>query len=161
MSHWTDYAFEAGKPLSFEEFSRRTGEAEFVQAFQPAVYNALVAAIAAKNSDPQIGLAEIITEQNALATSINPVQPLKISRCCGNDPPTQGMLELLKTGGYAAAKWALAGFNIVSKEEQNRRLDLCEQCDKIHIPAVRCTECGCYVKVKAWMETEHCPLEKW
>jgi hypothetical protein len=99
---------------------------------------------------------------NAYTLNVDTQQTTKkISRCCGNEPPNQSMIELLKTGGYAAAKWALQGFKIVTQEQQNARLDKCEECDSLYVPDARCTECGCYVKVKAWMATEDCPKGKW
>lgn len=84
-----------------------------------------------------------------------------IARCCNNEPPSQDMLELLKTGGFAVAKWVLSGFKLVTREQQDTRLAVCEQCEFLFKEQVRCTKCGCFVKIKAWMATEDCPLNKW
>lgn len=85
----------------------------------------------------------------------------RIVRCCGNTPPTPTMVEMLKTGGYAAAKWVLSGFQLVDPVIQGERLDCCEDCEYLTANATRCIKCGCFVRFKAWMATESCPLDKW
>ncbi len=39
------------------------------------------------------------------------------------------------------------------------RLEICNSCDKLH--KSRCSECGCFVSMKASWASEKCPLEKW
>lgn len=97
----------------------------------------------------------------ARITGAVPTNSQRLSRCCGNDPPTPSMLAALKTGGYALAKWVGSGFKLVSAEVQDRRLSACEQCEFVEIAAGRCRKCGCFVKIKTWMATESCPEEKW
>ena len=48
----------------------------------------------------------------------------------------------------------------VSKEEQERRLAICHQCEFL-IEGKRCSKCGCYVNWKSRLEAWHCPIQKW
>lgn len=57
----------------------------------------------------------------------------------------------------------------VSKEEQTKRMDICKSCDFLDTKtkqgkerkSPRCKKCGCVMKFKSMLETEHCPLKKW
>lgn len=134
----------------FAELANTLRKAKY--AFSDLPLNEAYVRILADGADVQVPLLAKI--------DIDPVQK-KISRCCGNTPPSKSMLDLLKTGGYAAAKWALSGFQLVSKDDQNKRLDACEVCEQLDFKDYRCRGCGCFVKIKAWMATEVCPQEKW
>jgi hypothetical protein len=57
----------------------------------------------------------------------------------------------------------------VSKEELVKRLTLCNSCPE-RLEASkgnpltkfsRCPECGCFLRLKARLETENCPLGDW
>jgi hypothetical protein len=57
----------------------------------------------------------------------------------------------------------------VSKEELIERLTLCNSCPerlkasegKPLTKFSRCPECGCFLRLKARLETEECPLGDW
>ena len=57
----------------------------------------------------------------------------------------------------------------VSKEKLIERLTLCNSCherlkdsnDKPLTKFSRCPECGCFLRLKARLETEECPLGDW
>jgi hypothetical protein len=57
----------------------------------------------------------------------------------------------------------------VSKEEFIERLNLCNTCpDRLKdskgnslTKFSRCPECGCFIRLKARLETEECPLGDW
>ena len=57
----------------------------------------------------------------------------------------------------------------VSKEEFRRRLSLCNSCperlkdcgNNRLTKFSRCPECGCFLRLKARLETEECPLGDW
>jgi hypothetical protein len=53
------------------------------------------------------------------------------------------------------------GFKQVPEEEYNRRVDICQKCDKYDAPSHRCGQCGCFLKLKASWNSEKCPLDKW
>lgn len=50
-----------------------------------------------------------------------------------------------------------------AKEVILKRLDACSKCDKrvVSILGVKCSECGCILKLKARLEAHDCPLGKW
>lgn len=50
---------------------------------------------------------------------------------------------------------------MASTEEQRRRLTICAACE--YYTGVTCKKCGCHIRFKARLQTEHCPLTppKW
>jgi hypothetical protein len=48
----------------------------------------------------------------------------------------------------------------VSSVETGRRLKICGGCERFRTDGF-CAECGCYIRLKATMATENCPLNKW
>lgn len=59
----------------------------------------------------------------------------------------------------AGVKYAESGFQNVKDDVYDERLKVCLSCDKYDND--RCLECGCFLKLKARMATEKCPLDKW
>lgn len=52
--------------------------------------------------------------------------------------------------------------NITSTTDvKSSRLQICKQCDKFEKSIDRCTECGCFMQVKAAIKQAKCPLGKW
>lgn len=49
----------------------------------------------------------------------------------------------------------------VSNEEQDRRMELCRQCEFYVSKQDRCKKCGCKARFKARLTTEHCPIDTW
>ena len=54
-----------------------------------------------------------------------------------------------------------SGFKQVSYDEYNNRLSICRACIFFDPEQTRCTDCGCYVKVKSKFKTENCPQGYW
>lgn len=44
-------------------------------------------------------------------------------------------------------------------EEYKRRIEICEDCEKLSGPT--CLGCGCYVELRAIRRVSHCPYKKW
>jgi hypothetical protein len=42
-----------------------------------------------------------------------------------------------------------------------KRLDICDACDKYQKKIYRCAECGCIVPLKVRVKKTECPLDKW
>jgi hypothetical protein len=66
---------------------------------------------------------------------------------------------------------ALAGRDVVlgflksgkikaSSEMMKDRMEVCLACDKL-TDDFRCSQCGCFIKAKAGLLTQDCPLRKW
>lgn len=49
----------------------------------------------------------------------------------------------------------------VSKEEQQKRLSICEECEFFEKVNGRCKQCGCFMKVKTKFNISECPVQKW
>lgn len=55
-------------------------------------------------------------------------------------------------------------FNVqffTTKEEAQKRYDICKQCDKLEMPLAQCRECKCFMKIKVKAKEAYCPLGKW
>jgi Family of unknown function (DUF6171) len=73
------------------------------------------------------------------------------------------MMEMAKNAVLAAArtsKQIASGKRVmVSGEEQARRLAICKACE--FFTGSRCLKCGCVIRWKSRLATEHCPIQKW
>lgn len=58
-------------------------------------------------------------------------------------------------------KLTIIGRIVVSESEFERRIAVCQSCDRLSQPMSRCLECGCFMAVKARLRTTDCPLMKW
>lgn len=75
-------------------------------------------------------------------------------------PKLPSVWQQAKNLGKAALKHAANLFQICPDEVIEMRKGICGSCDKLN-PERRCSECGCYVDVKAKWASEECPLKKW
>lgn len=61
-----------------------------------------------------------------------------------------------------SARQALGGR--VSEEIRNERLDICKSCKHFIEKSSRCSECGCFMVAKTWLNADPkqlCPKKKW
>lgn len=72
-----------------------------------------------------------------------------------------GINTLVKNFVNASARIIASGFEVVSKEEYENRLNICHNCPSLDTKEKRCMECGCWVEKKSAFSAEHCPLKKW
>lgn len=49
---------------------------------------------------------------------------------------------------------------LASKEEHQKRLDICKVCD-FHLVNTTCLKCGCFTLAKTKIASQKCPLKKW
>ena len=54
---------------------------------------------------------------------------------------------------------AIKGADRVAKEEYERRLSICKECEKLL--SGMCRMCGCYVEMRAAIALRDCPGKKW
>ena len=69
--------------------------------------------------------------------------------------------EKMARFAIASAKHAANGFKIVDTDEQARRKEICNSCDKFDKENETCKNCGCFVPMKVQWDSERCPLSKW
>lgn len=78
--------------------------------------------------------------------------------------PEPTFTELAENFSKATAAWTASGFKIVGEQEYQSRGAICEQCPKwdgaARFGLGKCRLCGC-TKMKLWLATSKCPLEKW
>lgn len=79
-----------------------------------------------------------------------------------NYPSKPKMLQSLFSEAYKTAKQGLCGDRILAENSKvEERLEICSGCEKYNAEAKRCTLCGCFMLVKANIETSECPDGKW
>lgn len=49
----------------------------------------------------------------------------------------------------------------LSKEEQTKRISICESCEKFKKLSRQCGICGCFIDMKTKYTLSSCDLEKW
>lgn len=69
----------------------------------------------------------------------------------------------LAGAAFRVSRAAISGEKVsTSSSEIERRLSICRACEFFkESPAMRCLKCGCFLNLKARLETEHCPINKW
>lgn len=58
------------------------------------------------------------------------------------------------------AKHVKNGLKKVSVDEYARRMELCNSCPFL-TENRRCSQCGCFMQLKAWRESSECPIGVW
>jgi len=86
----------------------------------------------------------------------------RISRAHPTRHPTA--IDMVTNFAKAMSKWAKAGFATVDEPRFNERMKTCRACDRwdgtANAGLGKCRACGC-TRLKLWLETETCPLDKW
>ena len=70
-------------------------------------------------------------------------------------PPN--FFTMVKNFSSEVVKFAKSGFQYVSPEDYEERLDTCIKCPHVKNPGLRCGLCGCNMELKAKWKTSHCP----
>lgn len=83
---------------------------------------------------------------------------------CVEELKLPGMMEMAKNlikDGAKIAENALSGNkSLVEDFVRDNRLGICRSCPNF-TPEERCTECGCFMKIKSAFVTSKCPIGKW
>jgi hypothetical protein len=73
----------------------------------------------------------------------------------------KGLVEKAINFSKAVVKHVYNGAKNCTDEESNRRISLCETCDRFNKSDRTCFECGCFLDLKVKWESSQCPLGKW
>ena len=85
-----------------------------------------------------------------------------LDRPSASSQPNRRFPSFLKQGWNLAQSltdFVSDGFRLVSKEQYEERLKVCDTCDSRK--GNRCLECGCQLAIKARGRAFRCPLDKW
>ena len=69
-----------------------------------------------------------------------------------------------QAGGVFKTAKALVRGGTVSKQIRNERYEVCKQCPAFIEDSKRCSECGCFMEAKTWVNDNPkslCPRKKW
>jgi hypothetical protein len=50
---------------------------------------------------------------------------------------------------------------MADKREYNRRITICSECPWLNKTLMQCKQCMCFLKVKARLDNQVCPIGKW
>jgi len=79
------------------------------------------------------------------------------------EPKVKASLSTMAKGLVRSAGMAIRHGKI-SEEIRNERFETCQKCPAYNHNSSRCSECGCFMKVKTWINGDPdllCPLRKW
>lgn len=77
-------------------------------------------------------------------------------------PPLSAMLfELTDVLKQNIANLALKGVLIANDDVIASRNEICSTCEFLIKDYVRCSKCGCYMKIKTRLDVSKCPIGKW
>lgn len=80
-----------------------------------------------------------------------------------HDTKVKRSLKEMAKGFAQTAGYAAAGGRVV-KEVRDERYDTCQKCPHFIEDSKRCSECGCFMEMKTWIngpKNKLCPLDKW
>jgi len=77
------------------------------------------------------------------------------------DEPVIVPMPGLMAQAVSLARAATGVLKVVAPEVAAARLAACDGCDLLDRERMRCRSCGCFVKAKAQMSGERCPVGKW
>ena len=69
--------------------------------------------------------------------------------------------QLDEVDGSAKRNRELHATGRISKDEFNRRMDICKACPFFVVRTQQCRKCGCFMKLKTKLERASCPIKKW
>jgi hypothetical protein len=77
-------------------------------------------------------------------------------------PPLRERMKNARAAAQRVITRSLRGGKVaVSADETEKRLSICQQCEFFRTSDGTCSQCGCFIRLKAKLATEACPLEKW
>jgi len=90
--------------------------------------------------------------------------PAKIYRQCekikqDTIPTSPSLGEKIVNFANSMVEYAQSGFEDVTDEEHNKRMDICKGCE--FFQAGTCQKCGCSCNFKSRMKAMKCPIGKW
>jgi hypothetical protein len=76
-------------------------------------------------------------------------------------PPVETLASNFFSAIGSELKARVNGTASLEKEEVARRYAICEGCEHFQAKSKRCIQCGCFLKWKTAMRSQHCPIGKW
>lgn len=168
--------FELANPYDYQEFARACLKYDFPPMPWHEYAQKAETAMRAREVYPEMPITdaylrlikdqkgEMVVEQTEQIIAQGP--PPETPKDCGcssdtgsDEPPTPSMMEQISSVGMSVATWLAAGAPNVDRSQRSERLRKCAHCE--HLKGTRCALCGCFVRVKSWMQTETCPIGRW
>ena len=82
--------------------------------------------------------------------------------CCGGAYPKLGTMAYNFAKAITdEAKSIVSGDDPINQEEIFNRISICNSCEFFIKEDGRCVKCGCFIKLKARMRSQNCPIGKW
>lgn len=89
------------------------------------------------------------------------IQKLASSNKPNMPSPVQMAKNLVSTAVNVVKSVADGNSINVDSDEANKRKGICNSCEFFNKAQERCSKCGCYMAVKAYIRAANCPVGKW
>ena len=90
---------------------------------------------------------------------------IRCGMCKKDKEDGPSLIQMATNFTKAVIDQAKGGFKYVNKDEFKRRINICmeDKCGFYYPKQVRCLhqECGCFLKIKCWWDTQKCPIGLW
>lgn len=86
---------------------------------------------------------------------------IKIGCCSGDYPKLGQMASTFAKAIVDETKYIVSGSGLLNQDEVNKRIEVCNSCEFFVKDDKRCIKCGCFIKIKARMRSQKCPIGKW
>jgi hypothetical protein len=119
--------------------------------------------------EKQIQTQPIICEKCGTEVNLSSNGKATVCKQCGNveqkekveQSPFSSAIQTVSNLAGTMKDFATSGFKTSDDEKYQKRLEVCMGCDSFDKKALRCTECSCFMKAKAKIDSAKCPLDKW
>jgi len=89
------------------------------------------------------------------------IEGMIVRHCPMKGQQSPSFFEKVANFAEALIDHAKTGFENVSEEEKNKRMEICKTCDKFDKSTETCNLCGCHCNRKTAWKSSECPLKKW
>jgi hypothetical protein len=94
------------------------------------------------------------------------IENSKIQKLASSNKPNMPNMfqmagNLVSTASNVVRSVADGNSITVESEEANRRKNICNGCEFFNKAQERCSKCGCFMAVKAYIKAASCPVGKW
>lgn len=101
-------------------------------------------------------------DKNKLKNLLIENAKIKQLESSNKNPSAFKMAQNITRTAIDSIKTVAAGNSInVTSQEADKRKAICDKCDAYNKAQQRCTKCGCFIAVKAFLRAASCPLGKW
>ena len=115
-----------------------------------------------KRGSRPVGYVKDVTSRGTLRDGFVELSDAEYSELEKRYSSEPTLAELAVNFTSSVSRWAAGGFPVVAEDEYQHRQTICSACEFWRTDGLfaHCGKCGCS-RLKAWMGTSKCPINKW